>query len=36
MHRVILYISNTLRKPIIRAEGLVLGKCVGLGLEKEK
>ena len=35
MHRVIFYISNTLRKPMIIAQGLVF-TCVGLGLEKEK
>ena len=39
-HTVIFYISNTLRKLMVRAYGLRLGKCVwlgyGLGLEKEK
>jgi len=33
MHRVIFYVSNTLRKLIIRAQVWCLGKCVGL--EKE-
>jgi len=32
MRRVIFYVSNTLRKLMIRAWGL--GKCVRLGLEK--
>jgi len=37
MHRIILYIPNTLIKLIIRAWGKpCLGKCVGLGWEKEK
>ena len=38
MHRVVFYISNTLRKVMIRALVWCLGKCfwLGFGLEKEK
>ena len=38
MHKVVFHISNTLRKLMIRAQGLVLWKVcrVSLGLEKEK